>query len=101
MNLKTQNKESLEDAVSNSPDPSKQKEVLEKSLARWEDWEGRGLYLYSGIRRWQVRTQEPAWLLAVVYFALQSFAGSPWVVCRWECSSVPVEVTCSWLVHCI
>lgn len=52
MNLKTQNKDSLEDAVSNSPDPSKQEKGLEKSLHRWEGREGKGMYLFRGIRRW-------------------------------------------------
>lgn len=52
MNLKTQNKDSLEDAVSSSPDPSKQEKGLEESLHRWEDGEGKGMYIYRGIRRW-------------------------------------------------
>ena len=51
MNLKTQNNDSLEDAVSNSPDPSKQEKGLENSLHMWEDREGKGLYVYRGIRR--------------------------------------------------
>lgn len=73
MNLKTQNKDSLEDAVSNSPDPSKQEKGLEKSLHRWEGREGKGMYLYRGIRKASGRqeTEEPTWLLAVVYVALQ------------------------------
>lgn len=51
VNIKTQNKDSLEDAVSNSPDPSKQEKGLEKSLCRWDDREGKGMYMYRDIRR--------------------------------------------------
>lgn len=41
MNLKTQNKDSLEDSVSNSPDPSKQEKGLGKSLHGSEDKGGK------------------------------------------------------------
>lgn len=71
MNLKTQNKDSLEDAVSNSPDPSKQEKGLEESLHRWEDGRERACTYIEASGGGRRETEEPPWLLAEVYFGLQ------------------------------
>lgn len=51
MNLKPQNKDSLEDAVSNSPDPSKKQEGLEKSFHRCKDKERKDVDIYRSVTR--------------------------------------------------
>lgn len=87
MNLKTQNKDSSEDAVSNSPDPSKQEEGFGKNWNRCEDWEGNEQKNKEVVGK---KLEEPACLSAVVFCAAVS--GSPYSECLTDRSSISLNI---------